>query len=144
MKDMWMNVYNALIANETISKKLSVKEINPDSGEEEISYQIKFFEAPETFDTSKPFIIIDVFDGPQTNAYYGSDKPLSSKFNFQINVESMNRMLTKEIAKAVKDVMLAQGYGQLSGGLDTYFKETKRFVDARRYRKNTTIHDTDY
>ncbi len=131
MKDIWMEVYDALIANETILTKVG-------------KTNIKFYEAPETLDVSKPFIIIDVFDGPQTNAYYMADKPVSLKFNFQINVESLNRLLTKEIAKAVKGVMQAQGFGQLNGGLDTYFNETKRFVDARRYRKNTTIHDTDY
>lgn len=73
-----------------------------------------------------------------------ANKPVSLTFNFQINVETQNRLLTKEIAKAVKDVMWEMGYGQLNGGLDTYFRETKRFVDARRYRKNTRIHDTDY
>ena len=36
------------------------------------------------------------------------------------------------------------GFGLLDGVLDQYFNETKRFVDARRYRKNTQIHDTDY
>lgn len=131
MKDMWMNVYNALCANETIKSKV---------GKE----NIKFYEAPETLDVSKSFIIIDTFSGPQTNAYHLADKPVSLQFNFQINVESLNRMLTKEIAKSVKDTMWELGYGQLSGGLDEYFKETKRFVDARRYRTNTTIHDVDY
>ncbi|MEG7636836.1 hypothetical protein SQQ66_00350 [Enterococcus casseliflavus] len=131
MKDMWMDIYNALIVNKTILSKVDKK-------------NIKFYEAPETLDVSKPFIVIDSFNGPQTNAYHMANKPVSLQFNFQINVESSNRLLTKEIAKAVKDTMWELGYGQLSGGLDEYFPETKRFVDARRYRKNTQIHDTDY
>lgn len=131
MKDMMMEVYNALIANETISTKV---------GKE----NIKFYEVPETLGTTKPFILIDTFNGPQTNAYHVADKPVSLQFSYQINIESLNRMLTKEIAKSVKDTMWELGYGQLSGGLDEYFKETKRFVDARRYRTNTTIHDVDY
>lgn len=141
MKDMWMNVYDALVANPTIEKYTAIK---PDSDEEETSYQIKFYEAPETLDTTKPFIVIDTFSGPQTNAYHMANKPVSLTFNFQINVETQDRLVTKELSKSVKDVMWELGYGQLNGGLDTYFKETKRFVDARRYRKNTRIHDTDY
>ncbi|MBO0445553.1 hypothetical protein JZO78_04285 [Enterococcus ureilyticus] len=141
MKDMWMDVYNALIVNPVIAKHLAIK---PSSDEEETTYQIKFYEAPETLDVTKPFIVIDTFSGPQTNAYHMANKPVSLTFNFQINVETQNRLLTKEIAKAVKEVMWEMGYGQLNGGLDTYFRETKRFVDARRYRKNTRIHDTDY
>lgn len=131
MKDMWMDVYNALIANETIAEKVG-------------SSNIKFYEAPETLDVTKPFIVIDTFNGPQINAYHMANKPVSIQFNFQINVESTKRLLTKEISKAIKDVMWEQGFGQLNGGLDTYFNETKRFVDARRYKKNTKIHDTDY
>jgi len=69
---------------------------------------------------------------------------MSQTFSYQINVETQSRILTKEIAKAVKAAMWKFGYTQLNGGLDEYFPETKRFVDARRYRKNTQIHDTDY
>lgn len=130
MKDMMMEIYNALIADETISTKVGK------SG-------IKFFEVPETYDTTKPFVIIDALANIQS-AYFSSDKEISVQVSYQINVESTNRMLTKEIAKAVKDVMWSLKFGQLTGGLDEYFAETKRFVDARRYRKNTNIYDTDY
>lgn len=131
MKDMMMEVYNALIANPLIEEKVTAE-------------QIKFYEAPESFDRSKAFIIIDTFSGPPIPAYFAANKELSQKFSYQINVESASRMLTKEIAKAVKDTMWEFGFSQLSGGLDEYFPETKRFVDARRYRKNTKIYDTDY
>ena len=131
MKDMMMEVYNALIANPIILQEVTSK-------------QIKFYEVPESFDTTKPFIIIDTPLGPPTSAYFAANKELSQQLSYQINIETNNRMLTKKVAKAVKESMWKLGYGQLSGGLDEYFKETKRFVDARRYRKNTRIHDTDY
>ncbi|MGM0183432.1 hypothetical protein IGK74_002397 [Enterococcus sp. AZ150] len=131
MKDMWMEVYNVLLSNDIIAEKVGKN-------------NIKFYEAVETLDTTKPFIIIDSFNGPQTTAYHIADKIGSIQFSFQINVESQNRLLTKEIAKAVKEVMWAENFGQLNGGLDTYFSETKRFVDARRYRKNTKLYDVEY
>lgn len=131
MKDMMMQVYDALVANPVIAEKVTAK-------------GIKFYEVPESFDTAKPFIIIDTPLGPPTSAYYAANKELSQTFSYQINVETQSRILTKEIAKAIKSAMWEFGYRQLTGGLDEYFSETKRFVDARRYRKNTKIHDTDY
>lgn len=130
MKDMMMEIYNALKANPVILEKVG-------------SDRIKFYELVETFDTTKPFIIIDALV-PQQAAYFASNKVLSKKFSYQINVESENALVTKEIAKAVEITMRESGFGQLSGGLDTYFKDTNRYVDARRYRKNTNIYDTDY
>lgn len=131
MKDMMMDVYIALVANSTINEKV---------GKE----RIKFYEVSETLNTSQPFIIIDTPLGPPTSAYHAANKEIAKQFSYQINVESQNRKLTKELAKAVKDTMWELGFGQLTGGLDEYFNETKRFVDARRYRKNTQIYDTDY
>ncbi|HAU2760782.1 TPA: hypothetical protein JC407_004614 [Salmonella enterica] len=131
MKDMMMEVYNVLSANPTIAKEVTAK-------------NIKFYEVPESFDSTKPFIIIDTPLGPPTSAYYAANKEMSQTFSYQINVETQSRILTKEIAKAVKAAMWEFGYAQLNGGLDEYFSETKRFVDARRYRKHTQIHDTDY
>ncbi|MHC5250443.1 hypothetical protein [Enterococcus sp. LJL90] len=139
MKDMMMEVYNQLIANSVIMQHTSFQ--NPEG---KTDYRIKFYEAPESLDTEKPFIIIDTPLGPPTSAYYAANKEMSQTFSYQINVETRSRILTKEIAKAVKTAMGEFGYAQLNGGLDEYFSETKRFVDARRYRKNTQIHDTDY
>lgn len=130
MKDMMIIIYDALKTNLTIAEQVTNK-------------QIKFFEVPETLDTTKPFIVIDTLS-PQKAAYFAANKEMSQQMTYQINIESQNRMTTKAIAKAVKDSMRELGFGQLEGGLDTYFPETKRFVDARRYRINTKIHDTDY
>lgn len=131
MKDMMIEVYDALIKNEIIKELVTPQ-------------RIKFYEVPENLDMTKPFIVIDNFLGPQTNAYFANNKALSIRFNYQINVESMDRMTTKRISKAAEETMRQIGFGRLEGGLDQYFSETKRFVDARRYRKNTQIHDTNY
>lgn len=131
MKDMMMEVYDALIKNETIKELVTPQ-------------RIKFYKVPENLNMTKPFIVIDNFLGPQTNAYFANNKALSIRFNYQINVESMDRMTTKRISKAAEETMRQMGFGRLEGGLDQYFSETKRFVEARRYRKNTQIHDTNY
>lgn len=130
MKDMMIQIYDRLLTNQIISEKV---------GKE----GIKFYQLPETFNNEKPFIIVDVL-APATNAYRGSNKVLSQQLTYQINVESTDRLLTKEIARAVRESMCDFGFGQLSGGLDRYFSDTKRFVDARRYRKNTKIYETEF
>lgn len=130
MKDMMMEIYTALCADQLISENVTEE-------------RIKFYEAPETLDVSKPFIIIDALS-PQNSANFAANKVMSKQFNYQINVETPDRVLTKRIARSVSYIMRNLDFGQLNGGLDTYFKETKRYVDARRYRKNTRTHDTDY
>ena len=130
MKDMMMEIYTALCADQLISENVTEE-------------RIKFYEAPETLDVSKPFIIIDALS-PQTSANFAANKVVSKQFSYQINVETPDRVLTKRISRSVSYIMRNLDFGQLNGGLDTYFKETKRYVDARRYRKNTRTHDTDY
>ena len=130
MKDMMMEIYTALCADQLISENVTKE-------------RIKFYEAPETLDVSKPFIIIDALS-PQTSANFAANKVVSKQFSYQINVETPDRVLTKRISRSVSYIMRNLDFGQLNGGLDTYFKDTKRYVDARRYRKNTRTHDTDY
>lgn len=130
MKDMMMEIYTALCADQLISENVTKD-------------RIKFYEAPETLDVSKPFIIIDALS-PQTSAYFAANKEMSVQFSYQINVETTDRILTKRISRSVNYIMRDLGFSQLKDGLDEYFKETKRYVDARRYRKNTRTHDTDY
>ena len=130
MKDMMMEIYTALCADQLISENVTKE-------------RIKFYEAHETLDVSKPFIIIDALS-PQTSANFAANKVVSKQFSYQINVETPDRVLTKRISRSVSYIMRNLDFGQLNGGLDTYFKETKRYVDARRYRKNTRTHDTDY
>lgn len=131
MKDMMTEVYDKLIASDLIKEKVTKD-------------RIKFYEVPESLDTSKPFIVIDTPLGPPESAYFAANKEMSQTFSYQINVETTNRKLTAELSKEIKKIMWEMDFKQLSGGLNTYFTETKRFVQVRRYRKNTKIYDTDY
>lgn len=130
MKDMLMIIYNQLLANPVIKESVTDK-------------RIKFYDYPETGDAENPFIVISPIGVPAGNAE-GSDKELSLRFTYQIDVQGKNRIVVKQIQKAIKDTMAELRYKQLPEGLDTYFNETKRFLDARRYRKNTELYDTDY
>lgn len=130
MKDMMMEIYDFLCADPTIAEHIG-------------KTRIKFYELPETFDTTKPFIILDALE-PISDSTFGSNKPLSQQFSYQINIETYDRKLTKEVARTVKNIMWEHDFRQLNGGLDEYFKETKRFVDARRYRTRTKLYDHNY
>lgn len=127
MKDMMAIIYNQLIENPTILSK--------------VNKRIKFYEAPETMET--PYIVIRPVDVSYP-VVGGSDKELSLRFTYQLDVLSSNRNEAKAIQQAIKQELRGIGFGQLSGGLDDYFSETKEFIDARRYRKTTSLYDTDY
>lgn len=129
MKDMIDIIYNALSNNQVIAK--------------ECGERIKCYTYPENGDTSKPFIIIRPLQPPQ-DVSYASDKSLSCKFFYQIDVQSHERKKCKEIQRAVNEVMRSQGFTQQSGGLDEYFNETDHYVDARRYLKTTDLYDNNY
>ncbi|GGI64742.1 hypothetical protein ACFQOY_13660 [Enterococcus alcedinis] len=130
MNLMIMEIYEALKVNPSITALVDETQIN-------------MYESEEDLDTSKPFILI-VPLGPSTNSYFGGDTPLSKQFTYQVNVEAIDLITTKEISHAIQKELWEMGYGQLSGGLDEYFKETKRFVEAKRYRKNTKLNDVAY
>lgn len=129
MKDMLDTIYGAMIKNDTIMA--------------ECAGRIKYYIYPETADMSGPFITIRPLAPPQA-ANYASDKSLGFQFSYQVDVQSYDRKKCKEVQRAVKDVMYALGFSQQAGGLDEYFEETKRFVDARRYSKTTELYDTEY
>lgn len=127
MNDMLMEIYNVL--------KTSTK-IN--------SARIKFYETPENMNlNSAPFIVISPL-GPPEPSYYGSDDELAMEMTYQINVEATQRIKAKEVQLEVKKLLKQLGFSQLQGGLDTYFKETKRYVDARRYVYVSNIYETNY
>jgi hypothetical protein len=119
MTDGLMVIYNQLISNEMIVSLCEDR--------------IKFYEYPETGDTSKPFIVIDPLDVPVPTVY-ASNENHANEYLYQIDVESMNRLQVKKIQAEIKKELKKLGFGQLKDGLDEYFKETKRFVDARRYQ----------
>ena len=127
MNDMLMEIYNKLSTSTIIDNK-----------------RIKFYETPENMDlNSAPFIVISPLAPPEPS-YYGSDDELAMEMTYQVNVETTKRMKAKEIQLEVKKLLKQLGFSQLTGGLDTYFKETKRYVDARRYIYVSDIYETDY
>ncbi|MBK5446066.1 DUF3168 domain-containing protein [Peribacillus sp. TH24] len=119
MTDGLMVIYNQLISNELIVSLCNDR--------------IKFYDYPETGDTNKPFIVIDPLDVPVPTVYASNDNH-AYEYLYQIDVESTNRMTVKEIQAEIKKELKKLGFGQLKDGLDEYFKETKRYVDARRYQ----------
>ena len=129
MKDMLDIVYNALMANETIKN--------------ECAGRIKYYIYPEEADTTQPFITIRPLKPPNV-ANFASNKNLSYAFSYQLDVQSYDRKKCKEIQREIKKVMEKLGYTQESGGLDEYFEETERYVDARRYFCTTKLYDTNY
>lgn len=129
MKDMIDIITAAMSKNETIA--------------EECADRIKPYIYPETADTSKPFITICPLN-PPVAAFYASDKNLSYEFFYQIDVQSLDRKKCKLVQSEVKKVMEELGFTQQSNGLDEFFKDTKRYVDARRYLTQTNLYDTDY
>jgi len=136
MKDMLDIIYKALCANKYI-RSLTYNE-------ETKQYRIKFYEQPETADKTGAFITVRPVDVPN-EAYHGSNKELSISHLIQIDVESKYRATCKQLQFEIKKEMKILDFGQISGqGLDEYFPETKRFVDARRYQGNTKIYDTQY
>lgn len=127
MKDMSMMIYDLLKTNPTIKTM--------------VEGRIKFYEWPGT--EKYPAIIIRPLDVPSPGIS-GSNKQLTTKFLYQVDVETNKRFDAKIIQGAVKDEMKLLGFGQLNEGLDTYFPETKRFIDARRYQLQTKLYDTNY
>ena len=124
-----MEIYNVLSADEYINS--------------ECCDGMKFYDYPETADTTRPFIIIEPLEVISPSVH-GSDKEITVQFSYQIDVQGHDRMTVKNIQARIKELMLTQGFSQLHYGMDRYFRETKRYVDARRYTGNSKIYDTDY
>lgn len=104
---------------------------------------IKPYYRPETLDKSASSLVIVPMAPPRQDSF-GSNKPLRKEFTYQINIEASSKLECSRIATECEQVLLAMGFIQLNGGLDEYFVETGRYVDARRYRGYSAIYDTDY
>lgn len=121
MSDMLMIIYNALNSNYVVKTFCGNR--------------IKFYEYPETADTTQPFLIIDPLDVPNP-AWYGSNENLAFEYTYQIDIQGHDLETVKIIAESVRQEMRNIGFEQIPGGLDEYFHDTKRYVDARRYSAN--------
>lgn len=104
--------------------------------------QIKFYDITENVNQDKPFILIT----PLANnpAIYASNKHNSFFFSVQIDVQSKNRLECKKIQHEIRKELNKLSFIQSEDTLDEFFKETGRFVDARRYESYSKLYDTDY
>lgn len=107
------------------------------------SVVIKSYSLPETLQDVEKFILIVPLNAPEMMSF-GSNKNLAMQYSYQINVESQDYEETKKLARAVREAMKSLSWSQSSGGLDEYFEETKRYVDARRYRGHSAFYDEAY
>ncbi len=94
--------------------------------------RIKYYDFPSTGDSTKTFLLIIPLDVPSPTVY-SSNTSTMEDFLVQIDVQSNDRLIAKKIQDEVRKEMKQIGFGQLAGGLDEYFPETGRFVDARKY-----------
>lgn len=129
-KDMLTIIYEALLENDVIAEKVT-------------NNRISYYEYPEGKDDTKAFIIIDPLHPPYESTG-ASNIALTTVHTVQIDVQSPIRTEVKLIQKNVNEVMKSLGFSRLPEGLDEYLKDVRRYVDARRYRINTKLYDTNY
>ncbi|WP_100373076.1 hypothetical protein [Bacillus sp. FJAT-45037] len=96
-----------------------------------VGNRIKFYEYPPTDSMEGVYIVIDPLDVPRPGDY-ADDQPLTDDYLYQIEVWSQDYLLTNNVAKEVRKVMLAIGFGQGSG-VDEWDSDTRIYRDARRY-----------
>ena len=125
MKDKISEIFDALIHDDRLS-----------------TITIKSFKRPETLEDDQTSIVIIPL-GPPIQSDQGSNTSLSKTFLYQINVESTNHIECKELQRIVKKIMESQGFYQISGGLDEWIPEIKRYADARTYKGKSKLYD-DY
>jgi hypothetical protein len=129
IQDMLTNIYDALINDSLIESKLKG--------------HIFYYDDSNEKDTKATKLIIKPLRPPQDQTG-GSDQGLTTNFLFQLDVQSTDRKLCKQLQAVIRQVMAAFSFAQLSDGLDEYFADTGMYVDARRYEGNTKLYDTNY
>lgn len=108
-----------------------------------VGNHLKIYTYPES-DKKAPLFVTVVPMDPPAPELAGSDDLLGQRFYFQINVEGLDRHDVKEVAAIVRMTMSGLNFAQLETGLDQYFKDTHRYVDARRYQGGSKIYDNQY
>lgn len=104
---------------------------------------IKPYVRPESLAKDKASVVIVPLSSPMQSDF-ASDRPQRMRFSYQINVEASSKNEVITLAIAVKEALLSMGFLQEQGGLDEYFPETGRYVDARHYRGYSPVYQTDY
>lgn len=79
--------------------------------------------------------------GPPLQTALSSNGSLAKHFIYQVSIESTDRMIAKKLQSKVENILISLGFFQMSGGLDEYFEETKRYVDARFYEGNSNLYE---
>ncbi|MDT2877199.1 hypothetical protein ACQUED_05780 [Lactococcus lactis] len=79
--------------------------------------------------------------GPPEQTAVGSNDSFAKHFVYQVSIEATNRMESKELQRKVENILKTKGFFQMNGGLDEYFEETKRYVDARFYEGNSNLYE---
>ena len=101
---------------------------------------VKSFERPESLDGSETSVVIIPL-GPPISYTRGSDKVLSKRFLYQVNVESVDRVECKKLQQVIERVLEGLGFEQVEGGLDEYIREIRRYVDARTYKGYSPLYE---
>ncbi|MFC4652637.1 hypothetical protein ACFO26_06910 [Lactococcus nasutitermitis] len=127
MKDMLDELVELLVTDENIAS------IQKAEG-------LKSYQRLETLANDLPSITISP-TGPPEQDSFGSNKFLSQHFVFQVSIETIDRKLCKTLQKTVEMIFMTKGFYQMPGGLDEYFNDTKRYVDARFYQGNSRLYE---
>ncbi|MCJ1662446.1 hypothetical protein MT341_08800 [Staphylococcus sp. NRL 18/288] len=114
-----LNIIRSIILDDTILKA-------------ELGNRIYYYELTENAYVSKPFVILTPVDDDPSS--FVSDKYLSETYLIQVDVESANHQKTIDITKRIRYLLFANNMSQSSSQLDSYFKQTKRYVMSRRYK----------
>lgn len=102
--------------------------------------KMKTFARPESLSDDMPSIVI-IPIAPPMQQDFGSDKPLSKKFLYQIEVESISRMECKEIQNEIENLLITIGFFQSDSGLEGFNSNTNRYRDARTYKGSSDIYE---
>lgn len=102
--------------------------------------KIKSFSRPESLEDTSPSIVI-IPIAPPSQKDFGSDRPLSKKFLYQIEVESISRIECKELQHKIENLLMTIGFFQSDSGFEGFDNNTNRYRDARTYRGFSKIYE---
>lgn len=133
MKDALQEIYLRLMSN----SKIEQATLNANK------HAIFYYKEPDGTLPST-LILIRPYSPPQYEVS-ASDSGMQQSVTVQIDVQSTKRMTCKELQAEIEKELRQIGYRRLNGqDLDEYFEDSKRYVDARRYKLNTKIYEMGY
>lgn len=133
MKDALQEIYLRLMSN----SKIEQATLNANK------HAIFYYKEPDG--TLPPTLILIRPYSPPQYEISASDSGMQQSVTVQIDVQSTKRMTCKELQVEIEKELRQIGYRRLNGqDLDEYFEDSKRYVDARRYKLNTKIYEMGY